>query len=155
MSNKIISVLLSLLCYALCMTTEAQTNNPKFDADYAKKLGADPIGMRQYVLVVLKTGLNKMPAGKERDDMFAGHFANIKRLSTEGKLVLAGPFDGVEGWRGMFVFAVSDIEEAKKLTATDPVIISGEMLAEYHKWYGSAAVMDVVNNHERASEKKF
>lgn len=127
--------------------------NPQYDAATAQRLGADPRGMRQFVLVVLKTGPNKIPAGKERDEMFAGHFANIKRLADEGKLALAGPLDGVDGWRGLFVYAVKDIEEAKQLTATDPVIIKGEMVAEYHKWYGSAAVMDIARIHATLSEK--
>ncbi len=95
-----------------------------------------------------------MSAGKEREEMFAGHFANMKRLAAEGKLALAGPFDGVDGWRGLFIFAVKDIEEAKQLTATDPVIIKGEMIAEYHKWYGSAALMEVARIHDTLSEKK-
>lgn len=141
------------------MSTFAQTtekvllNNPKYDAEAAKRLEADQRGMRSYVLVVLKTGPNKIPPGKDRDEMFAGHFANIKRLAAEGKLALAGPFDGVDGWRGLFIFAVKDIEEAKQLTATDPVIIKGEMIAEYHKWYGTAAVMDVLRIHETLTEK--
>ncbi|WP_395009656.1 YciI family protein [Undibacterium sp.] len=129
------------------------TSNPKYDAESAQRLGADQRGMRSYVLVVLKTGPNKVAPGKERDEMFAGHFANIKRLAAEGKLALAGPFDGVDGWRGLFVFAVKDIEEAKQLTTTDPVIMKGEMVAEYHKWYGSAAVMDVTRIHETLIEK--
>ena len=129
------------------------TNNPKYNAESAQRLGADQRGMRSYVLVVLKTGPNKVAPGKERDEMFAGHFANIKRLATEGKLALAGPFDGADGWRGLFIFAVKDIEEAKQLTATDPVIMKGEMVAEYHKWYGSAAVMDVTRIHETLIEK--
>jgi uncharacterized protein YciI len=152
---------LSLLIFAgMCsFSTFAQTtekalnNNPKYDAETAKRLGADQRGMRSYVLVVLKTGPNKIAPGKERDEMFAGHFANIKRLAAEGKLALAGPFDGVDGWRGLFIFAVKDIEEAKQLTATDPVIIKGEMIAEYHKWYGTAAVMDVLRIHETLTEK--
>ena len=77
---------------------------------------------------------------------------NIKRLAAEGKLAVAGPFDGVDGWRGLFIFAVKDIEEAKQLTATDPVIIKGEMVAEYHKWYGSAAMMDVGRIHDTLSK---
>jgi uncharacterized protein YciI len=133
--------------------TNKATNNPKYDAESAQRLGADQRGMRSYVLVVLKTGPNKVAPGKERDEMFAGHFANIKRLAAEGKLALAGPFDGVDGWRGLFIFAVKDIEEAKQLTATDPVIMKGEMVAEYHKWYGSAAVMDVTRIHETLTEK--
>ena len=114
-----------------------------------KTLGADEHGMRNYVLVVLKNGPTRMPAGPERDAMFKGHFANMQRLSDEGKLMLAGPLDGLDGWRGLFVYAVTDIEEAKKLTATDPVIVKGEMVAEYHKWYGSAAVMLVPEAHKR------
>jgi uncharacterized protein YciI len=111
--------------------------------------------MKGYVLVILKTGPNKVPAGKERDDMFKGHFANINRLSAEGKLVLAGPFDGVDGWRGLFIFAVGDIAEAKQYVATDPVIIKGEMIAEYHKYYGSAALMLVREAHDRIAKKSF
>jgi uncharacterized protein YciI len=107
------------------------------------------------VLVVLKTGPNKMPAGPERDEMFRGHFANMKRLSDEGKLALAGPFDGVDGWRGLFVFAVKDIEEAKLLAATDPVLVKGEMVAEYHKYYGSAALMLVREAHDKVAKKRF
>ena len=65
-----------------------------------------------------------------------------------GKLALAGPFDGVDGWRGLFIFAVADIAEAQALVATDPVIIKGEMVAEYHAYYGSAALMLVRDAHE-------
>ena len=74
---------------------------------------------------------------------------------VEGKLALAGPYDGVDGWRGMFVFAVADIEEAKKLVATDPVISSGEMVAEFHKYYGSAALMLVNDAHAKVAKKSF
>ncbi len=128
---------------------------PSFDAELAKSVGADDYGMRRYVLVVLKTGPTPMPAGKERDSMFKGHFANINRLASEGKLALAGPFDGVGGWRGLFILAVTDIDEAKRLTETDPVIANGEMVAEYHKYYGSAALMLVNDAHKRVEKKGF
>jgi uncharacterized protein YciI len=89
--------------------------------------------------------------------MFKGHMANINRLSQAGKLVLAGPFqgDGGDGWRGLFVFAVADVEEAKQLVATDPVIQKGEMIAEYHKWYGSAAVMLIPEAHKKLAKQNF
>ena len=138
-------------CYA---QSNLPSSNSKYDAAAAQRTGGDQNGMRSYVLVVLKTGPIKVSAGKEREEMFAGHFANMKRLAAEGKLALAGPFDGVDGWRGLFIFAVKDIEEAKQLTATDPVIIKGEMIAEYHKWYGSAALMEVARIHDTLSEKK-
>jgi uncharacterized protein YciI len=125
---------------------------PKFDEALARSVGADQRGMRSYVYVLLKTGPNQIPAGPERDEMFKGHFANIERLAREKKLVVAGPYDGVEGWRGMFIFAVPDIEEAKKLVATDPVIIKGAMVAEYHKLYSTAALMMVNEIHGKLSK---
>ena len=55
-----------------------------------------------------------MADGKARDAKFAGHFANIQRLTKDGKLVLAGPFsDDPEHWRGLFLFAVPDVGRGK------------------------------------------
>lgn len=127
---------------------------PQYDPALAKSLGADDMGMRKYVLVILKSGPNKVE-GEARAKMFQGHFANIKRLAAEQKLVFAGPFDDANGWRGMFVFATGDIEEAKRYVATDPVIISGEMVAEYHKLYGSAGLMMLNDIHSKIQKKGF
>ena len=121
-----------------------------YDAALAKRLGADERGMHRYVLVILKTGPTRVPDGEARNAMFAGHFANMERLSKAGKLVLAGPFEkDPAGWRGLFVFAVNDVDEAKGLVATDPVIVNGEMVAEYHPWYGSAATMMIPELHDK------
>ncbi len=123
---------------------------PAYDAELARRHGADERGMRRYVLVVLKTGPTRVPEGEARQAMFAGHFANMERLAKAGKLAVAGPFVQSEsGWRGLFIYAVETIEEAQALTATDPVIIAGEMVAEYHPWYGSAALMATPELHER------
>ena len=118
-----------------------------YDAELARKLGADERGMRRYVLVILKSGPNRVPAGPERDEMFKGHFANMTRLAKEGKLVQAGPLDGVDGWRGLFVFATSSLDEARALVNTDPVVIKGEMVPELHAFYGSAALMAMNEIH--------
>ena len=61
----------------------------------------------------------------------------------------------MDGWRGLFVFAVADIDEARKYVATDPVIINGEMVAEYHRYYGSAALMLVNEAHKKIMKKTF
>lgn len=153
--HKYLTALLTICAAADLFAQEAQKNiSPSYDPQLARQVGADARGMRQYILVVLKTGPNKVAAGKERDAMFAGHFANMQRLSDAGKLVLAGPFDGQEGWRGLFIFAVNSVDEARELTATDPVIIRGEMIAEFHPWYGSAAVMEIPKIHPKLVEKK-
>lgn len=151
--------LLFVLGLALCplLPATAQTvpaaPTPQYDAELAKSLGADERGMRSYVMVILKTGPNKVPKGPARDAMFQGHFANITRLANEKKLALAGPFEGTDGWRGVFVFATPDIEKAKEYVATDPVIVQGEMVAEYHKFYGSAGMMMINEIHNKIQKK--
>lgn len=120
-----------------------------YDAALAERTGADASGMRSYVLVILKSSETPVPKGPARDAMFKGHFANMSRLAQEGKLVLAGPLDGVDGWRGLFVLAVDDIESARALVATDPVVSEGEMVPEFHKYYGTAALMLVNEWHAK------
>jgi uncharacterized protein YciI len=134
-------ILLSFACLYPSMAAAQEQAEPQYDEALAKQLGADERGMRSYVLVVLKTGPTRVPDGEKRTEMFAGHMANMQRLANEGVLVFAGPLDGVDGWRGVFVFATAEIEEAKTYVSTDPVIINGEMVAEYHQLYGSAGLM--------------
>ena len=145
---------LLFLSFAVRAQGAGEPAKAPYEPELARSLGADENGMRRYVLVILKTGPNKVAAEPERDEMFKGHFANMNRLAAAGKLAVAGPFDGVDGWRGLFIFAVADIAEAQALVATDPVIIKGEMVAEYHAYYGSAALMLVKDAHERISRKR-
>ncbi len=141
---------------AIAQDAQTQAAKPAFDAELAKKTGADDHGMRRYVLVILRTGPTRVDDAAERKAMFAGHMANIQRLSKEGKLALAGPFGDKGGdWRGLFVFAVDGIDEAKALVATDPVIIKGEMVADYHTWYGSAATMLIGELHDKVAKTSF
>ena len=156
MWKKLIAVIGGLVFLAagpVAAQGAAASPAPPYDAALAKSLGADDMGMHKYVLVILKTGPHRMPDGEARNKMFEGHMANIRRLAGEKKLVLAGPLDGADGWRGLFVLATPDIAEAKKLVATDPTIISGELVAEYHEFYGSAGLMMLNEIHSKIERK--
>src|SRR3954463_587835 len=93
--------------------TAQKIQGPTYDAELAKKLGADERGMRMYVLCILKTGPKDAEIkGDERKAIFAGHFANIKRLAEEGKLAVAGPFGkNDKSYRGLYIFNVTTIED--------------------------------------------
>ena len=127
---------------------------PKYDAELAKKLGADERGMKMYVLCILKTGPKDAEfKGKERDDIFAGHFANINRLAGEGKLAVAGPFGkNDKTYRGLYVFNVSTIEDAEKLVVLDPAVKAGVFIPELTLWYGTAALMEVNSIHNKIAK---
>ena len=126
--------------------------NPKFDAELAKKLGADERGMRQYIMCFLKTGPLKVDEAK-RAELMKGHFAMINHAAEQGKLVLAGPFVEGREFRGIYVFDVKTIEEAKAVTEADPSIKEGYFKVEFIKWYGSAALMQVNDTHGKIAKK--
>jgi len=153
MSRVTSLILLSIIFLSPAIAIAQGNPSAQYDAALAKSLGADERGMRSYVLVVLKTGPTKVPSGEKRTQMFAEHMANIQRLANEEKLVFAGPLDGVDEWRGIFIFATPDIATAKSYVSTDPVIINGEMVAEYHKLYGSAGLM-MMNEISRKISKE-
>jgi uncharacterized protein YciI len=144
---------LAAVC-GFAQSPEQPTKNPHYDAALAKKLGADQRGMRSYVLAILKTGPKDADIkGKEREDMFKGHFANMGRLADEGKLAVAGPFaKNDKAFRGLFILSVSTIEEALSLVNTDPVVKSGMMVVDLVPWYGSASLMDSNRVHKLISQ---
>lgn len=137
------TALILLLTIIEGLTTFAQNNNPNFDAELAKKLGGDDYGMKQYVLVMLKTGENNTASKEETNKAFRGHMENISRLVKDGKLIVAGPLGKNEQtYRGIFIFAVPTIEEAKTMVKTDPAFKANLLDAEFFEWYGSAALAE-------------
>jgi uncharacterized protein YciI len=126
-----------------------------YDAEAAKRTGADEYGMHGYIFAILREGKAKRPEAKELEKLQAGHLKNIMRLGDEGKLVLAGPFMDDGDMRGIFIFNVKTVEEAKKLVETDPLVAGGFLELEFHPWYGSAALMDVVTQHKKLQKKKI
>lgn len=131
----------------------AQSKNPQYDAQLAQKLGADEYGMKTYVMAFLKEGPNRIKDSVARNELQMAHLKNIMRLANEGKLIVAGPFLDNQPIRGIFIFNVSTVEEAKKLTETDPAIKAGSLVMELHPWYGSAGLMEVFQTHKKVEKK--
>ena len=128
---------------------------PRFNESLAKELGADDYGMRKYVMAFLKKGPNRPSDKKKADALQAAHMENIGRLAKEGKLAIAGPFLDDGELRGIYIFNVETVEEAKKLTETDPAIKAGSLVMELHPWYGSAALGLVNKYHDKVSKIKM
>jgi uncharacterized protein YciI len=80
---------------------------------------------------------------------------NIGRMADMGKLILAGPFMDNGEVRGIYVFNVATVEEARELTASDPAIQAGRLVMELHPWYGSAALLLVNGLHNKVAKKGF
>ena len=146
--------LLLLVLLSTGLAAYAQTNNSNYDAALAKKLGADDYGMKNYVMVILKTGPAKIESKEKLNELFKGHMANINKLADEGKLVVAGPFGANDkDYRGIFIFNVKTVEEANALLAGDPAIKEKLFEAEILPWYGSAALGEYLETHKKIEKK--
>ncbi|MFT3753162.1 MAG: YciI family protein [Paludibacter sp.] len=149
-------ILLLLVVFAFpVMGLFAQKSNANYNEALAKKLHADDLGMKMYVLAILKTGNNKVTDKTLRDSLFAGHFANINRLASLKKLIVAGPLEkNDKTYRGIFILDVSSIEEAKQLLDSDPTIKQNIFDVEYFNWYGSAALPEYLDAADKIWKKK-
>jgi len=144
---------LILLFILLSSTLVCNAQNP-YDAELAKQLGADEYGMKKYVIAFLYRGDRTAEySAEERAEFQKGHLANITRLATEGKLVLAGPFFGNEELRGLFFFNVETVAEAESLTESDPSIQAGILKMEMMEWYGSAALPLLLEWHSKIAKE--
>lgn len=124
-----------------------------YDSVFAQKLGADNYGMKRYVLAFLKRGPNRSQDSVTAANLQKAHLENIIRLAEAGKLVLAGPFMDDGETRGIYVFDVTSVEEAQKLTETDPAIQAGRLVMELHPWYGSAVLPLITPLHKHLEKK--
>lgn len=146
-------ILCFILTVSLSWSQETNTNIVKqFDTALALKLKADDYGMKKYVMAFLKSGPNKSSNEAERTQLQRAHMDNIIRMANSGVLVLAGPFLDNGTLRGIYIFNVETVEEAIKLTETDPMIQQGVLVMEMHPWYGSATVQMIGDLHKKVDK---
>lgn len=108
--------------------------HPWWSEDVMKK-PSSPIKLTTAYLALLTRGAKwtpeKTPATEE---LQRAHMANIIRLAEMKKLVVAGPFGDNGQLRGIFVFKVASIDEARALTETDPAVQAGRLAIDIHPW---------------------
>lgn len=143
----------SLFLIGFCTLSFGQS---QYDEALAQKVGADEYGMKKYVIAFLLRGDRVSEYTPEkRAEIQGAHMANIGKMAEMGKLVVAGPFFGNEDLRGLYVFDVQTIEEAKTLTETDPAIQAGVLKMDLKEWYGSAALVLLNDLYPKVTKKSF
>ncbi|WP_394205311.1 YciI family protein [Shewanella waksmanii] len=126
-----------------------------YDKDLAQQLNADSYGMKKYVMALLYKGPNRPKTKEQANLLQRQHMQTIVDLAEQGKLVVAGPFLDDGELRGIYIFNVTTIEQARQLTASDPAIAYGSLKMELHPWYGSAALMEVNRIHQLIAKDKI
>ncbi len=95
---------------------------------------SNPANMEQLVLGFLVRGSNTTQDKAAADEIQKGHLAYMESLNKQGKLVMAGPFADNASARGIVVYRVRDVAEAKALAAEDPAVKAGRLVLEAYPW---------------------
>ena len=100
--------------------------------------------MKLYYMVFLRRGPAWTAATTpEATAVSRGHRENIDRLTKEGLMVVAGPFEGTSGDRalaGIFILRVASMEAAKAAVDSDPAVKAGRFVYEIVPWWGPATL---------------
>lgn len=157
--NYLLILILLISTISACSLSSRKIKSENTASTYNKekalKYKADELGMKKYVMAFLKRGPNRETDPVKAAELQKAHLQNIGRMADEGKLILAGPFLDDGELRGIYIFNVETLDEARQLTETDPAIKSGHLSMELKPWYGSAALMEVNAIHKTLSLKKL
>ena len=121
----------------------AEIYGPWFiDSSAIHEPNASQQGMQQYTLVLLKRGEKWDPGAPEFRDLVNQYPVFLKRLMSQGKVAVAGPFPfAVPGeLRGVAIFRVS-VEQATKLMQDDAAVKAGVLKLETHPWITATGVL--------------
>ena len=104
---------------------------------------AAPEGPGGYEMTTYQVGfLRKGPAWTPGstpalEELQKAHLAHIRKMGESGKLLVAGPFSDDGDLRGMFIFRVDSLEEARALAEQDPMVRAGRLAIEWHPWFAA------------------
>lgn len=93
--------------------------------------------MKRYVFMMLNSGETKSKDSTEKAKFQEKHMAHLNKLAEDGKLIVAGPFEGGGEHRGLLIFDVETVEDALKLEGEDPSVKTGRLKMEAFYWWGA------------------
>lgn len=131
--------LLPVLLLAVFLTFVIASFSPKnFESAARPAATTDSVPaveIKQYWMVFLKKGPNRGQDTVAEAVIQKKHLHNIRRLASEGKMVLAGPFGGDGDLRGIFIMDCKDSMEVAELVKSDTAIMTGRLDFEIEPWW--------------------
>jgi uncharacterized protein YciI len=108
--------------------------HPWWSEDVMKKTTTPEKTMTAYLAFLVRGDKWTPEKTPQTEAIQKAHMDNINRLAETKKLVVAGPFGDNGTLRGIFVFRVDSLEEARMLAATDPAVHAGRLALQIHPW---------------------
>ena len=87
--------------------------------------------------MLLKSGETKSKDSTEAATFQKLHLQHLYKLAEEGKLIVAGPFEGGNERRGLLIFDVETVDESLQLESENPIVKSGRLKMDALYWWGT------------------
>lgn len=107
---------------------------------FAQEKAEKHYDMKTYYLVFLKTGPKRDQPKEEAEKIQQQHMAHLTKMAEEKKMAIAGPLLDNTDLRGICIYTVESLEEAKRLAESDPAVVSGRLMVEVHPWMSARGV---------------
>lgn len=95
---------------------------------------ADPVTVETVYFGFLNRGPNRGQDAETAKRLQEEHLRYMDGQSKEGRLVVAGPFMVDTPRRGIVIYRVPTMEEAKQRAEADPMVKAGRLAVELHPW---------------------
>ena len=93
--------------------------------------------MKKYFMAFLKAGENRSQSPEEAAQIQEAHLAHMAALAEEDKICIAGPFGDDGEFRGIVIYNVPTLEQAKALTQADPAVKAGRLIIDVKPWWAA------------------
>ena len=105
--------------------------------EFKTKGGDTTYVMKRYVFMLLNKGPKQDQDSVTLSKMMEGHMKHINEMAATKKLVVAGPFENGDKYRGILIFDVDSISEALHLESTDPAVAGGRFEMQAIYWWAA------------------
>lgn len=93
--------------------------------------------MKKYYMCILLRGETPDLPPEELMAIQKGHLQHLSKMADEGKICLAGPFEGDGEMRGIAVYSTTTMEEAVRLAEEDPAVQAGRLKVQVLPWWAA------------------
>lgn len=115
-----------LMAFALPNMAQVVTDEEGFQSFISVENG-DTFAMRQYFMVFLEDGPNRNQETTDAAKIQEGHMNHLNSLARAGKISIVGPFGDDASPRGIAIYTVPTLEEARTLAEMDPAVKAGRL----------------------------
>ena len=132
MKTMAVAVLTLTIAAPAWAQAPAPSSSPPPAAPPAATADEPPPEMTTYYFVMLVKGPNW--TGQSNPELMKQHLAHLRSMWAAGKMVIAGPLLDDGATRGLCIYKVSSVEEARALASDDPAVKAGRLAVEVHPW---------------------